>query len=58
MDFTRPLWVGHFGLCFTCDNTGMNGHKRQYKNSQLIIGPTDFKVRFNHRNISIQLILD
>ena len=21
MDFTRPLWVSHYGLCFTCHKT-------------------------------------
>ena len=34
MDFTRPLWVGHHGICFTCPKASIKGNN---KHSQLII---------------------
>ena len=34
MDFVRPLWVSHYGLCFT--SLG-HGHKGNNKHSQLLI---------------------
>ena len=30
MDFTRPLWAGHYGLCFNGHSIGQHGHKGQH----------------------------
>ena len=36
--FTRPLWVGHYGLCFTCHKSnGINGHKGQQQAEQMAL---------------------